>query len=244
MVPRQIKKKRSVAKETQRATATARPRGVTAKGTTTRQAIAKEALRLINEKREIEGASVLEITKNLQISNGIFYYHFKDLDQLLEEVGQSVVANLVTEIQSGVRADLASRIARGPLIILRFVDRHPELHLILLRVLDDPTGQHANLGDNLRADLLAGKKRGRFAITDVDLAVTFCRAIVASAARAEYRGKRFEELGTATAVHTLTMLGLNHDEASQVVEREQEMLKVENSGLHPWLFSKDASGFR
>ena len=195
------------------------------RGSATRQALLEEALRLIASEG-VEAASILRVTKNLKLSNGIFYYHFRGKEQLLEEVGQMIVSSLVNEIQSAVRPDVASRIAIGPLLILNYVDRHPELHVLILRVLDDPLGVHASLAEGLAEDLRSGQLSGRFAISDLEMAVMFCRAIVASAARAEHHGRRFEDLGGPAAIHTLTMLGIEPKEATEIVERELQILRA------------------
>jgi len=197
--------------------------GITPKGNSTRQALVEEALRLISQ-NGIESVSVLSVTRNLGVSNGVFYYHFKNKDQLLEEVGQAIVLNLVADIHSAKRKDPAAQVARGPLIILRYVARHPEQRQIMLRVIEDPEGHHANLEDELRNDIRRGKRGRRFAVSDVGLAVSFCRAIVASALRSASHGRPNNALKVETAVHTLTMLGISRAEAEQVVALELKML--------------------
>jgi AcrR family transcriptional regulator len=191
----------------------------------TRQALLEEALRLIAEEGT-EAASVLRVTKNLNMSNGIFYYYFKSKEHMLEEVGEMVVGNLVSEIQGAQRDDVAARIALGPIIILDYVDKHPELYQIILRVLEDPTGVHSSLSTGLREDLRSGGESGRFAIIDVDAAVLFCRAMVASAARVEHQGPRLEKLGRPCAIHALMLLGIAHDEATAIVDKELELWKA------------------
>src|SRR3974377_266647 len=78
------------------------------KGSSTRDAIVKLALRMIAEKG-VAGTSVLEITQTLGISNGTFYYHFVNMEQLLEDVGLRVVASLIEESKQARRPDPAAQ---------------------------------------------------------------------------------------------------------------------------------------
>lgn len=186
----------------------------------TRDALISTSIRLI-AKKGIEATSVLDITEALGISNGTFYYYFPNKERLLEEVGHAIVARLVDRIESVDQPDPAVRVARGPLIILQYVDRHPEQRAIILRVVDDPEGVHANLHDRLLEDLADGKRIGRFPIEDIDVAVRFCRALVGSAIRLKHEGRGSEQLGAMTAIRTLSMLGVSAWEAATLVEREQ-----------------------
>lgn len=206
----------------QKLTPTARGRAPKKKERT-RDALIRTSIRLIAEKG-IEATTVLEITETLKISNGVFYYYFSNKEQLLEEVGHAIVVSLVDRIYSVDRPDAAARIARGPLIVLRYVDQHPELRAIMLRVIEDPEVLHADLHDKLRDDVATGKRIGRFPIEDVHVAVRFCRAIIASALRLKHEGYSGEQLGAVTAIRTLTMLGVPAWEAVTIVEREQALI--------------------
>lgn len=189
----------------------------------TRDALVGASLQLIAEKG-IEATSVLEITERLGISNGTFYYHFQNKEQLLEEVGRTIVENLVERIEADHRADPAAQVARGPLIILSFADQHPELRAIMLRVIEDPDGRHADFKSGLRKDVAKGKSIGRFPIEDTEVGVQFCRAIVGAAIRLKHEGQGSENLAAQSAVHTLAMLGIPLWEAHGIVEQEQLLI--------------------
>ena len=180
-------------------------------------------LRLVAD-RGIEGTSVLDVTEELGVSNGSFYYYFQDKDELLEVVGHAVVARLVTEIEGVDQPDPAARVARGPLVILKYVDRHPELSAIMLRVIDDPEGLHEELADRLRRNVAQGIKSGRFSVEDPDIAVRFCRSVVGTAVRLKHQGRRNKNIARNTAIHTLTMLGIPPKEAKSMVEQQQRLL--------------------
>jgi AcrR family transcriptional regulator len=196
----------------------------------TRQAIIQTALRLISEKG-VEGTSVLEVTNALGISNGAFYYHFRSKDQLLEDVGHSVVESLVSRIESVSREDPAAFIARGPIVIMRYFVDHSELRSIALRVVIDQGRNHQGLHDNLRTHVARGKAVGRFPITDVDLAVSFGRSIMAGALREFIPGCDAVLLGKLASVHTLAMLGMPMWEAHSIVERECTQIEAEFANL-------------
>jgi AcrR family transcriptional regulator len=194
------------------------------KGSRTRKALIDEALRQINE-RGLENTSVLEITQQLGVGNGTFYYHFANMDSLLEQVGHSVVSGLVEQIEHAPRSDPAAKIARGPLLILDFVAKHPQLRAIMLRVIEDADDKFADVRNNLRADVQRGREVGRFVYEDIDLAVGFCQALIA------YTVKHLADEGVdpkrraiLTAVHSLTVLGVPMWDAHEVVACEQAQI--------------------
>jgi AcrR family transcriptional regulator len=190
------------------------------RGTNTKDALIAATLEMIAQKG-IAGVSVLEITQSLSISNGAFYYHFESMDKLLEQVGHTVVANLVERIEAVQRPDPAAQVARGPLIILGYIDQHPEFQQIMLRVIEDQDNSHANLEDSLFEDVKKGRRLGRFAVEDLHMAVRFCRAVIGSAVRFRPETDTGQKHALSTSIHTLTMLGLPYWEAHDVAERER-----------------------
>lgn len=189
----------------------------------TRDALISTALRLIAQKG-VEATSVLEITGSLGVSNGTFYYYFANMDQLLEEVGHAVVEGLVERIEDNDRPDVASRIVRGPLIVLKYVNDYPELRQILLRVIEDPLGVHADLHARLRNNVEIGRQSGRFAVPDLEVAVRFARGVIGMAVRLALEGADAEELRVLTAVHTLGLLGVESQDAREVVRLEKAII--------------------
>ena len=53
--------------------------------------------------RSIEAASISEITATADVSNGIFYYHFRSKTELLDAVGHAVAAALVNEVDDAIK---------------------------------------------------------------------------------------------------------------------------------------------
>jgi AcrR family transcriptional regulator len=196
----------------------------------TRQAIIATSLTLIAEKG-IDDTSVLDVTNALGISNGAFYYHFRNKDHLLEEVGHTVVENLVARIESVSRADPAEQVGRGPLIIIEYCNENPELWPIILRVVVDQGGIHESLHHRLHGHLTRGRHVGRFGISDVDLAVAFCRSIIAGALQKFRSDGDAAQLGIQASAHTLAMLGLPLWEAFALAEQEHDKISAESDGL-------------
>jgi len=192
----------------------------------TRRALIDTSLRLIAEKG-IEATSVLEVTSVLGISNGAFYYHFRNKDHLLEEVAHAVVESVVAQIESVSRDDPAAQVARGPLIVLRYYEDHPRMRTIMLRVVIDPDRAHENLHNKLLEHVSRGRTVGRFGVADVDLGAAFCRALVAGALRQYTPGCDSRLLARQASAHTLAMLGLPLWEAFSVVEQECERINAE-----------------
>lgn len=188
------------------------------RGSQTRKALIETAIGLI-ARNGIAETSVLAITQELGLSNSNFYYYFENLDALLETVGHTVVEKLVEVIGGIERDDPAERIACGPLLILDYIDQHPDMLPILLRVIVEFDGPHADLGHQLRSDLEWGARIGRFPLEDVDVALHFCRSLIASAVRMRQNGGT-GPLAVLTATHTLYMLGIDPVEARAIVARE------------------------
>lgn len=186
----------------------------------TKEALINAAIALISEKG-VADTTVLDITQSLQISNGTFYYHFQKIDQLLEEVGHRIVIRLVQQIGRVKRVDPAAQVARGPMVILRFCARNPQLRAIMLHVMDDPDKRHEELEDNLHADIQRGQRVARFAVEDIGLAVKLCRSINISALRyGDSLELTQEGLALQAAAHTLSMLGVPMWEAHEIAVRE------------------------
>ena len=194
----------------------------------TRSALLDASLKLISEKG-IEGTSVLEITERLGISNGGFYYYFKNKEQLLEVMGHTIIVALTEQIRAIDRDDPAQRIVCGTLMIMRQADDFPERQAIMLRVLEDPAGRHTDLGEQLIEDIEWGVKIGRFAVKDAFLAMLFCRSMLAASIRLRYRGNSDKRLAAVTASQTLMCLGVSAPEASRIVERERLLLRKSDS---------------
>jgi AcrR family transcriptional regulator len=191
---------------------------------TTRSALLETSLRLIAEKG-IEGTSILEITELLGVSNGGFYYHFENKEQLLEVLGHELIVALREQIRKIEREDPARRISCGTLLIFQHADSFPEQRAIMLRVLEDPAGRHTDLGNQLIDDLELGMKNGRFPIKNSFLAMLFCRSMLASAIRLRHQGNSDKALPTVTAVHTLLSLGVPFADARKIVDEEARVLR-------------------
>jgi AcrR family transcriptional regulator len=208
-------------------------RSRTRKGSRTRKALIDEALRQINE-RGLADTSVLEITQNLNVGNGTFYYHFANMDSLLEEVGHSVVCSLVEQIMQADRADPAAQIARGPLLILDFIVKNPQLRPVMLQVIEDTEGKFADVRRGLRNDVIRGRDVGRFVVENIEMAVGFCQSIIGNAIRhlsdemdsdEPDKGLTEKRVALLAAVHSLAMLGVPMWEAHVVAEQEQASIQ-------------------
>jgi len=85
------------------------------KGKRTRELIIGAAIKVIAEVGS-DNASILEITKVAKVGNGTFYYHFKNKEEILAAIGETVTKNMVDsyEIDLGsAREDPAMLIAKS-----------------------------------------------------------------------------------------------------------------------------------
>lgn len=190
----------------------------------TRRSLIETAIRLISEKG-IEATSVLDVTSALGMTNGSFYYHFSSKEDLLEVIGHDIITELNDVITSRAADDPAHIIGRGPLIVLQYMDLHPQLRAILVHVIEDVDRRHEDLSDRLASLLSWGSRVGRFVVDDLEVVTRFCRGIVGAAARLRLQGDADPHLGAMAALNTLRMLGLSHEEAAAIVASEQAHLK-------------------
>ena len=189
----------------------------------TRSALVDTSLRLIALKG-IEATSVLDITEALSVSNGSFYYHFENKEQLLEVLGHAVLEDLIERIEKLERADPAQRIVGGLLLMFQQADRFPEQRAIMLRVIEDPAGRHADLSNQLLSDIKWGIKINRFNIENADIATQFCRSLLGTAMRRRHTGDLSKRLALITAAHTLMTLGIESREAVSIAKHENTLL--------------------
>ena len=55
-------------------------------------------------RRGVEAAPISEIAATAKVSNGTFYYHFKDKAELIDAVGHAVAAALVNQVDEEIKA--------------------------------------------------------------------------------------------------------------------------------------------
>lgn len=184
----------------------------------TRKQLIETALGLIIEKG-IAKTSVLEITAEAGVSNGSFYYHFENLERLLEVVGKEVIERLIERIQETQQSNALERIAFATLLVFEQADRHPQQRAIMFRVMEDHERRFRELGRQMQADIEWGAADGDFHVHDPELAMEFSRSILSAALRRRYEGDGNADLPENTAVQTLMMLGIAPARATEVVRR-------------------------
>ena len=85
------------------------------KGKRTRELIIGAAIKVIAEVGS-DNASILEITKVAKVGNGTFYYHFKNKEEILAAIGETVTKNMVDSYEidlASAREDPAMLIAKS-----------------------------------------------------------------------------------------------------------------------------------
>ena len=183
----------------------------------TRQQLIEVALGLIREKG-IAKTSVLEITNTAGVSNGSFYYHFQNLDRLLEVVGHEVIERLIDRISSSRQHDAVERLAFATLLVFQQADSFPQQRAIMFKVMEDHDRRFRDLGRQMQADIEWGAQAGDFHVEDTELTTEFCRSILSAALRRRYEGDGNADLPENTARQTLMMLGIAPARAAAVVE--------------------------
>ena len=114
--------------------------------------------------RGIEPASILEITAAAGLSNGSFYYHFRDKGELVEEVGRAVAATLVRETDLAMSAIEAGteRVAFGTLLFIRRGVANPAWGRLVVRALAEMGAFREQISSGIRKDVQIGADQGLF----------------------------------------------------------------------------------
>ena len=138
----------------------------------TRAALIRAAQTLIAEGRT--HAPILEITQAADVGMGSFYNHFQTKEELFDAAVEDVMdsyGQLLDRLTADID-DPAEVFATSFRYAGRLHRREPELSRVLLanalRLLSSEDG----LAPRARRDIQAGVEAGRFAVVDIDLAVT------------------------------------------------------------------------
>ncbi|MDF2116828.1 TetR family transcriptional regulator [Roseiarcaceae bacterium H3SJ34-1] len=176
----------------------------------------------------VEAAAISEITSTAGLSNGIFYYHFKDKAELVDAVGRAVAAALVSEVDTAIASlqDGPERVACATEEFIARAAAEPEWGWLVVRAVGDMGSFDAQISRGIRKDVGIGLAQGRFAVEADDFLFTSLLAVVGVAVRERLRHPRAPAVERRAAELVLGMLGMPPADASSIAWR------VEQTRLH------------
>jgi AcrR family transcriptional regulator len=189
----------------------------------TRAALVSGARRLL-ETRDSGSVSIQEITEAADVGFGTFYNHFESKQDLFAAAIEEVVEEHGAMLDA-LTADLddpAEILAASVRMTAQFPITHPNLALIMERTGPRYLTATVGLGPRALRDLRRGKGTGRFSFGDpaVALACTSGAMIaVLHLSLADAGSTSVESAADELAFHLLRMVGLDEDDAGDVVSR-------------------------
>ena len=191
----------------------------------TRKALTDVAIQLFAE-RGIEETSILEITQRANVSNGAFYYHFGNKEELIVEVRGILAESVLDQLHHHVdRIDRPEkRIAFGIQWLMIETSRKPELGRILAEVLESTGPLQIGLVKRMRRDIQWGLSEGVFDVQQFRPLFAMLGRVAAVALRAGIEGADLRTTAQFAAEQQLRMLGVTPQTARVLAEQAQRAL--------------------
>jgi AcrR family transcriptional regulator len=174
----------------------------------------------------IEAASVNAIAHAADVSNGTFYNHFKDKDEIAAVVAFGIARELGRLVDESMREldDAAERTSFGTRQFIALATRIPSWGRVFIRsVWALPELRH-EVTAFARADLERGVRDGAFKVEIDDLLVDLFTSMVVTAVFLVLEGEVHPDLGSRVAEHQLRMLGVSPARARRIAFRPIEIL--------------------
>lgn len=192
----------------------------------TRALILDTSIKVFAEKG-IDAASVFEITELAGISNGSFYYHFRNKGELVDAVGGAVAATLVREVDEAM-TDVthgADRVALGSLLFITRGIADPGWGRLIVRALADLGEFREQISLGIRKDILIGIEQGHFHPVTVAPLIPMLLGVVATAMRESLDHPRDRSIAPAAADAILRVLGISRERAASFVQAAMARLE-------------------
>ena len=172
-------------------------------------------------KQGVGATTIQQITLEAGVANGTFYNYFRTREEVVEAVNERFVARLHDEIaaRSGEVGDPAERVAIGCRRFILQAERDPTWGAATLRLWSQSAELVTRAAEPARADLRAGKRRGRFTFPTEDAAVDLLQGAVLAGMRTVLEGRRGAEHASAVAALVLRSLGVSPAEAESITSR-------------------------
>jgi AcrR family transcriptional regulator len=185
----------------------------------TRAFILDTAITIFAEKGFASGL-IAEIAQAAGLSNGAFYYHFKDKTSLLETVGGAVAATLVAAVDDAIsEIELGpQRVAVATMLFARRGVSEPSWGPLVIQALNEMGEFREQISRRIRKDVRIGIRQGFFSIKTSQPLFDLLLGIVATSMRSQIdSGGKVDGVALA-ADAILRVLGLSPDAAASEVK--------------------------
>jgi AcrR family transcriptional regulator len=170
----------------------------------------------------IEAASVNAIAHAADVSNGTFYNHFRDKDEITTAVAFGIARDFAERIDAAMTdlEDPAQRVAFGTRQFIELAHSEPTWGGALLRAVWSLPKLRKEVATFARADLERGVRAGVFRVEVDDLLLDLFISMVAIAVGRRISGEAGAEVGPRVAEHQLRMLGVSPARAHRAANRK------------------------
>jgi AcrR family transcriptional regulator len=185
------------------------------------RALLMDAAVTVFAKRGVEKTPISDITATAKVSNGTFYYHFKDKAELIDEVGHAIAAALVNQVDDAIRpvVDGAERVAFASQHFIRLASAEPEWGWLVVEALSDMGSFHDQISRGIRKDVGIGMEQRKFSVQPSDLLFTSLLAVVGIALRTRLENPDSPDIERSAAEMVLRMLGVSDRWARELPEK-------------------------
>ena len=172
--------------------------------------------------RGIEAASINAIAQAADVSNGTFYNHFRDKDEVVTAVAFGIARDFAERIDTAMSElkDPAERVSFGTRQFIELAAKEPNWGSALFRAVWSLPSLRKEVASYARADLEHGVRTGAFRVEVDDLLVDIIMSTVAMAVSLRVSGEAGEDVGERVAEHQLRLLGVSPARARRAATRE------------------------
>lgn len=176
----------------------------------------------------IEAASVNAIAHAADVSNGTFYNHFRDKDEIVGVVAFGIARDLARRIDESLAGveDAAERTTFGTRQFVEIAASEPTWGRALVRSVWLLPELRREVSGFARADLERGVQSGAFKVEVDDLLVDLFAGMVLTAVWLRMDGEEGADVGARVAEHQLRMLGVAPARARRLAWRPLEPLSL------------------
>ena len=167
----------------------------------------------------LQGASIKEITSIAGLSNGTFYNHFEDREEIFRQAALSIAEETATDIAESV-SDVDDGLARIVLSTNEFITRMldtPEWGAMIVDAVHFLGDVRQDVGKHLRADIGLAQKQKQLPESPDRFQLHQIVALVTFAIKVQLEGGRSKAVITQTCETILRLLGLPPAKARKAV---------------------------
>ncbi len=169
-------------------------------------------------RRGVEATPISEITATAKVSNGTFYYHFKDKAELVDAVAHAVAAALVNQVDEEIKTieSGAERVALATQLFITLAATEIEWGWLVVQAMIDMGQFRDQISAGIRKDVAIGIEQGHFDLDPTDALFTMLLSVVGVALRQRLERPADSDVAMLTSAIILRMLGVSPKEASKI----------------------------